>query len=87
MRADLNLVVVYVPTGCNLADLPSRGIKRASAKIEPSQRIRTRWDIHVQSCRRTLRHMRASPALGLPGSIHCKRNFDTVSSDSLTAQP
>ena len=75
----------YVPTSCNLGEQPSRGVNRSLWDV--ARNTRSSWHQHVQSLRRSLRHLRASPVCGLPGLLSEKGSFDSSSSDSCTAQP
>ena len=83
--ADILPYFGYVPTSCNPGDPPSRCVKRSSQHVV--QNTRSSWQQYVQSLRRSLRHLRASPVRGLPGSLCEKGSFDSSSSDSCTAQP
>ena len=85
--ADILATYGYIPTSCNPADPPSRGVRRTLRKLRESKPVRCSILDQCQSSRRTLRHLRASPIRCLPGSLQDKGSYDSCSSDSLTVQP
>ena len=87
LGADIQGFYGYVPTSCNPADPPSRGLQRSCPQLEQPNRDEPSWTLYVRSVRRSLRHLRASPARGLPLSLRHKEGFDSSSSGSVTTQP
>ena len=85
--ADVSMTYGYIPTSCNPADPPSRGVKRTIRRMKVVKSPCGSWQTHCKSMRIALRHLRLSPAQGLPSRLRRNGSFDSSSSDSLTVQP
>ena len=85
--ADISVVYGYIPTSCNPADPPSRGVRRRISKFGRGPPSRSKLSQHFQSLRRAERHLRSSPVPGVREDMGDKGSYDSSSSDSLTVQP
>ena len=85
--ADVAATYGYIPTSCNPADPPSRGVVRRRDRIRKYEPVPNKYLNLNSQARRALRHLRASSARGLPECLRCKGSYDSSSSDSLSAQP
>ena len=85
--ADLKVIFGYVPTACNPADPPSRGVVHTLPWKQASQRRVSPWDPEMARIRRALRRLRSTTPCGLPSRLREKQGYDSDSSGSRTAQP
>ena len=85
--ADVAVTYGYIPTSCNPADPPSRGVFQRRPRVLKIKPVDTKYLNLNRQARRALRHLRASPAWMLPEFLRCKGSYDSSSSDSLSAQP
>jgi hypothetical protein len=85
--ADVAVTYGYIPTSCNPADPPSRGVFQRRPRVRKIKPVDTKYLNLNRQARRALRHLRASRAWMLPEFLRCKGSYDSSSSDSLSAQP
>jgi hypothetical protein len=85
--ADVAVTYGYIPTACNPAGPPSRGLVQRRPRVSKADPAHIKHLNLNRQARRVLRHLRASPARVLPEFLRCKGSYDSSSSDSLTAQP
>ena len=87
LAADLKMIYGYIPTSCNPADPPSRGVRRKFKHLKVPKEPRLSWGKYCQTVRRAMRHLRASQSRGASLGLRAKGSYCSSSSGSLTVQP